>query len=358
MIHVLADENIAGLAAYFAHHDNVRLTTAHGRTLLDHAHPPVDALFVRSVTRIDENSLGALSALPAFIGTATLGIDHVDTTYLQQKAIHFASAAGSSKHSVAQYVITAILNARPDSLSTPIRLGIVGLGHIGGTLARYAKKLGWQVVGYDPFLPASKLNQDKTALYACDVISLHTPLTKTGAYPTWQMIDRAFLDALPPDTLLINAARGGIIDETALLSDIKNTGRQVVLDVFSAEPTPSRTLIEAVTFATPHIAGYTLDAKLRGTDMIYQAFCRAFGLPILSCLEDHLPDNPYHFSALITRLHQGDRFALQNFYDLKKDAAALTAALDSERVPAAAFDALRKNYPLKREWHFDETDQP
>ncbi|MDO4427330.1 MAG: 4-phosphoerythronate dehydrogenase [Moraxella sp.] len=358
MIHVLADENIAGLNAYLSRHDNIKLTTAHGRTLLAHADMPADALFIRSVTRINENSLAALPNLPRFVGAATLGIDHVDTAYLKKMGVDFASAAGSSKHSVAQYVITAILNARPESLTTPIRLGIVGLGHIGGTLARYAKKLGWQVVGYDPFLPASDLNQSKTALYACDVISLHTPLTKTGDFPTWQMIDRAFLDALPPDTLLINAARGSIIDETALLADIKKTGRQAVLDVFAKEPTPSRTLIGAVTFATPHIAGYTLDAKLRGTDMIYQAFCRAFDLPILSTLTDHLPESPYHFSALKTRLHQGDRFALQEFYDLKKDAAALNSAIDGECVPAAAFDSLRKNYPLKREWLFDDIDRP
>ncbi len=348
MLTVIADENIAQLDAYFAPHTSVRLIKMAGRDIINalHTHQP-DALLIRSVTPINEQALARTTTV-RFIGSATLGIDHVDTHYLHQRGISFANAIGSSKHSVAQYVITAIAHLRPFVWHTPICLGIIGLGHIGSTLARYAKELGWQVLGYDPFLPSSTLNNASlsTLLSQSDVVSLHTPLSTTGAHPTYQLINAERLDLLRPDTLLINAARGQVVDETALLANIARTKRQVVLDTFFYEPSVSGALLNALALATPHIAGYTLDGKLRGTDMIYQSFCAQFELKVMHTLSDFLPNNPHHWHHLKTHPH-----LLPTFYNIASDDQCLRATAQPDVTPKQ-FDALRKTYPLKREWIF------
>ena len=153
MLRVLADENIANLDDYLLCHQ-VELIKMAGRAIDRQSlitHQP-DALFIRSVTQVTQENLGDLSNTPLkFIGSATIGIDHIDIQYLADHHINFANASGCSKHSVAQYVITAILHAH-QSPKTNLRLGIIGLGNTGNTLARYAKRLGWQVFGFDPFL--------------------------------------------------------------------------------------------------------------------------------------------------------------------------------------------------------------
>lgn len=260
MLTILADENISGLGEYFAPHADVRIIHTTGRTLLDKVGEiRPDALFVRSVTPINADTLPVPSSVK-FVGTATLGTDHIDINFLNNQGIGFASAAGSSKHSVAQYVLTAILTLRPMTAFEPITLGIVGLGNIGQTLATYAKKLGWYVVGYDPFLPKSTLNNSDfdTLLKVSDVISLHTPLTKTGEYPTYRLMDGRAFQKMNECAMLINSARGQVVCETALINDVARTGRQVVLDVFFDEPSVSDTLLSHACLATPHIAGYSV----------------------------------------------------------------------------------------------------
>lgn len=350
MITLLADENIAGLDDYFALHTNINLIKATGRKIPDIISTiKPDALFVRSITPINDS----LSFLPKFIATATLGTDHIDFKFIKNNGIEFVSAQGSSKHTVAQYVITAILAIRPITLTRPARLGIVGLGNIGGTLAQYANRLGWQVLGYDPYLPPSDLNNSSfNELLAADIISIHTPLTFDGNHPTHQLINQQVFEKLASDTLLINAARGKIIDEHALIAWTKQGG-QAVLDVFCDEPTPKKSLIDSLCLATPHIAGYSLDGKLKGTDMVYRSFCQAFTLPVLSQIGDFLPPNPYHFDELIYQLKQGNFDKLAEFYNIKADDNAFRGVITGETVSAQAFDLLRKNYPLKREWAFN-----
>lgn len=347
---ILADENIAALDDYFAPHTNIRLIKLAGRQipeLLPTYRP--DIVLVRSVTPVNAKTFKEWQ--PKFVGTATLGIDHIDTKFLADNGIGFASAIGSSKHSVAQYVITAILTARPSVLTTRTTLGIVGLGNIGTTLAHYANELGWQVVGYDPFLPKSAINRhDFEQILACDIVSLHTPLTKTGDFPTYKIIDSSALAKMPASTLLINAARGQVVDNLALLDNIKKTHRQVVLDVFFDEPFVSKALLDNLTLATPHIAGYTLDAKLRGTQMMYQAICDKFELPILQTMDKLLPQNPYAWQTLKSALLQGDLSLLPQFYDIKQDDTAIRNLCGKDGVCPVDFDKLRKEYPLKREW--------
>lgn len=348
---VLADENIANLDDYLTHHP-VRIIRLKGRSIDQTAidtHRP-DALFIRSVTPITPDTIGDFGKV-RFIGSATIGTDHVDGEHLSAHGIAFGNASGCSKHSVAQYVITAILSLRPEYCGERIRLGIIGLGNIGGTLAKYAKDLGWQALGFDPFLPASKTNNSTLdELLSCsDVVSIHTPLTKDGKHPTHQLFDKTSLSALQDGTLLINTARGEIIHQTDLLHAIDKQNLQVVLDVFPHEPNVDQALIDRLAIATPHIAGYTLEGKLRGTDIIYQDFCRHFKLPIMQQLDPLLPPNPLSWTGFVEGVKNDTKGTLAHFYDIKKDDAALRAVSQDGVLPHD-FDALRKNYALRREW--------
>lgn len=355
-LRILADANIANVADYFTPEQMsaraVRLHCVAGRDITAQmlAQYRPDVLLLRSVTEVNAHLLADNDSVH-FVGSATIGTDHIDQDYLTQRGIVFANAAGCSKHSVAQYVLTAILSLRPSYWQQSIRLGIIGLGNIGSSLAAYAQDLGWQVLGYDPLLPVSSINNTRLdeVLSSSDVISLHVPLTTAmqSQHPTYHLINASRLAQMPAHTLLINTARGAVVSEADLLADMQQTQRQVVLDVFEHEPIVSGSLLDRLAVATPHIAGYTLEGKLRGTQMIYQALCDYLAISAQQRLDNLLPDNPYTWSAL---LKQPQR--LLAYYDIAGDDAVLRHALDASlgQVPGDAFDALRKSYRLRREW--------
>ena len=370
---IVADSNIASLDEFFNPvalgqntEKQVQVIRVAGRDinaqLLESLQP--DVVLIRSVTIIDQSLLANNNSVK-FVGSATIGTDHVDQDYLAERNITFANAAGCSKHSVAQYVVSAILTLRPQywqQSTTPLILGIIGLGNIGSTLARYASDLGWQVLGYDPLLAASDINNAslEQVLRQSDVISLHVPLTdkkdSQGAtngvvsnnisdFPTRHLINAGTLALMSPHTMLINTARGPVIDAAALEADIDATNREVVLDVFEHEPQIAESLLSKLAIATPHIAGYTLEGKLRGTQIIYDALCEKLAvLPVLS-MHQLLPLNTYLWSEL---KENSDR--LQKFYDIKKDDAALRNKVTQGKVKGSDFDQLRRDYHLRREW--------
>ncbi|WP_066802278.1 4-phosphoerythronate dehydrogenase [Moraxella oblonga] len=351
MITILADENIAHLHEYFDNH-HVRMIQLKGRDInqsfIDKYNP--DVLLIRSVTPINANVISNIKNVK-FIGSATIGTDHVDTDFLKKHHVHFTNAKGCSKHSVAQYVITAILTKNPHFINKKITLGIIGLGNIGKTLTQYAKDLNWEILGYDPYLPKSDLNNSdlENLLQKSDVVSIHTPLTKTGDYPTHQLFNKNTLSHLKNNAILINTARGEIINQEDLLTAIDNKNLQVILDVFPFEPTIDKVLLDKLQIATPHIAGYTTDGKLRGTDMIYQAFCHFFDLPILKNMNDLLPINDFYWQNLKDNLLDNNHHILKSYYDIIKDDISLRQ-ICCDVVLGSDFDKLRKNYELKREW--------
>ena len=367
-ITIVADINIASLSAFFnasmlgqVSEQTVNIITIAGRDisaqLLAELQP--DVLLIRSVTRVGQALLANNNSVK-FVGSATIGTDHVDQDYLAARNITFANAAGCSKHSVAQYVLTAILTLRPQywqQTMPPVTLGIIGLGNIGSTLAQYAMDLGWQVLGYDPLLPPSNLNNAslEQVLSQSDAVSLHVPLTdsKDGTrpsgsdYPTKHFIDANTLAMMPAHTLLINSARGPVINARDLEADIERTDRQVVLDVFEFEPEISERLLSKLAIATPHIAGYTLEGKLRGTQIIYDALCEKLAVIPVQSMHGLLPLNMFLWSEL--KMHP-DR--LIKFYNIMEDDAALRSKLADGQVKGADFDQLRRDYRLRREWQW------
>ena len=361
---IIADSNIASLEAFFNPKTlgqtadgtiarTVKIIEVAGREidaqLLAKIQPEV--LLIRSVTPINADLLADNRSVQ-FVGSATIGTDHVDQDYLAERGITFANAAGCSKHSVAQYVLTAALTLRPEYWEQAPRIGIIGLGNIGSTLAQYAQDLGWQVRGYDPLLPASATNNSSfdDVIGKSDIISLHVPLTncKTSAYPTMHLIDANALAAMRPDALLINSARGAVVDAQALENDTRNNERQTVLDVFEHEPQISAALLSTLSIATPHIAGYSLEGKLRGTQMIYDALCEHIGAAPTQTMHQLLPENLFLWSEL--RAHPEK---LPKYYAIMADDAALRAQLTEGEVNGKAFDQLRREYHLRREWQRD-----
>lgn len=345
---IVADENLALTDYFFADLGEIRHVA--GRHLQHQDVKDAELLLVRSVTQVNA-ALIEQTALK-FVGSATIGTDHLDQTALAQHNIAWSNAAGCNAQAVAEYVVTAIMQLQPDVLdqTTPFCLGIVGLGNVGKRLAHLADLLGWQVLGYDPFVqyPVVQQVELNELLQRADAVSLHVPITKTGEHATRHMINAQRLAEMPSHSILINAARGAVVQEAALIADIQRTGRRVVLDVFEHEPVISAELLDLLCLATPHIAGYSLEGKARGTQMIYDAYCTAFDLPHNKDFRTQLPEAENYFAGQDLKAVLKQR--LSQIYPITEDDAQLRACLHNAVVDQAAFDRLRKQYPLRREW--------
>ena len=351
---IVADENIPLLDAFFAGVGDIQRYP--GRTLDRAAVAEADILLVRSVTRVDR---ALLEGTPVrFVGTCTIGTDHLDLDYFKEAGIQWSSAPGCNARGVVDYVLGSLLTlAEIEGVELSSRTyGVVGAGQVGGRLIKVLRGLGWNVLVCDPPRQASEggdyVSLDEI-IARCDVISLHTPLDKTGDTPTWHLFDRARLQQLKQGAWLINAARGPVVDNSALREVLlEREDLQAVLDVWEKEPAVDVELAELCVIGTPHIAGYSLDGRQRGTAQIYQALCAHLGQPASIRLEDLLP-KPW--LAQVTLDAATDPvWALNTLcrgvYDPRRDDADFRRSLvgdsESQRL---AFDALRKHYPPRRE---------
>ena len=238
-----------------------------------------EALFVRTRTRVD----GALleGTRVRFVATATIGTDHLDIPYLEQSGIAWASAPGCNAQAVCDYVEECLrLNDRlaterplrcpTATLSDRLTLGIVGCGHVGSKVKAMAERRGMRVLVSDP--PKGLHTPLKQIAAEADVITFHTPLTRAGAYLTYHLCDAEFLVHCRPGTLIINAARGGVVDEEALL----HSGLPCAIDTWEGEPDINRALLRQAWLASYHIAGYSLEGKINASQQVLDAFCRFF----------------------------------------------------------------------------------
>ncbi|AOA59992.1 4-phosphoerythronate dehydrogenase [Acinetobacter larvae] len=347
-MNIIADENLALTDYFFADLGTVQQHA--GRQLQAAQLKDAELLLVRSVTAVNQALLQG-SAIK-FVGSATIGTDHLDIDYLEQQQITWANAAGCNAQAVAEYVIAAILAVQPQQLyrGQQFCLGIVGLGNVGTRLARVAERLGWRVIAYDPFCQSTQTQQVswQDVLAQSDAISIHVPLTHDGEHPTYHLFDQKALAQMPAHSMLINSARGAVVEEQALIENIMATGRAVVLDVFEHEPKISQQLLSLLSLATPHIAGYSLEGKARGTQMIYEAYCRSVALPTDKTFRSQLTtaESLYQNESLQDFLAQH----LTQIYAIREDDQKLRACLRHGQIEPAAFDDLRKHYPLRREW--------
>jgi erythronate-4-phosphate dehydrogenase len=351
---IVADENIPLLDAFFEHFGEIRRVP--GRSIDRATVEQADVLLVRSVTRVDRELLEGSKV--RFVGTCTIGTDHLDLDYFQQAGITWSSAPGCNARGVVDYVLGSLLTlAEIEGADLTQRtLGVVGAGEVGGRLVKVLQGLGWKVLVCDPPRQAAE-GGDYVSLEQiieqCDVISLHTPLTRRGAQPTWHLFDEKRLNQLKPGTWLINASRGPVVDNRALRQVLlQREDLQAVLDVWEAEPEVDVALAELCVLATPHIAGYSLDGKQRGTAQIYQAYCAFLGQAPQVSLNDLLPAP---WLAQVTLSGDTDpAWALamlcRGVYDPRRDDADFRRSLvGSVSEQRAAFDGLRKNYPSRRE---------
>lgn len=219
-----------------------------------------DALIVRTRTICNRQLLEGSRV--RFIATATIGYDHIDTEYLDETGIQWTNCPGCNATSVGQYVRNALLEAEQSGL---IRLceatvGIVGYGHVGKAVYNALYPYVGKILLNDPFLDLYDNLQD------CDIITFHTPLTTDGPYPTYHLANELFLSSLKHRPIIINAARGGVVDEEALLRAMDSGHvRQAIIDTWEGEPNINPTLLKRAFISTPHIAGYSADGKANAT---------------------------------------------------------------------------------------------
>jgi erythronate-4-phosphate dehydrogenase len=351
---IVADENIPLLDEFFAEFGTI--TRLPGRRIDAASVAEADLLLVRSVTPVNA---ALLKGSPVkFVGTCTIGTDHLDLDYFHQANIGWASAPGCNARGVVDYVLGSLLvlaEQHGQALASRT-FGVVGVGQVGGRLLKVLRALGWRVLACDPLRQAREGDDYvslEEVLRQCDVISLHTPLTREGEHATYHLLDQARLAALKPGTWLINASRGAVVDNQALREQLQQRDDlHVVLDVWEGEPQVDVELAGLCRIATPHIAGYSLDGKLRGTEQVYQAWCAHQGIAPRVQLAQLMPA-PW-LASLQLDARADLNWALSTLcravYDPRADDANFRRSLNAdEQARRAGFDALRKRYPVRRE---------
>lgn len=359
---IVADENIPALESMFGNESagNIQIQRVAGREMTAAQLDDADVLLVRSITQVNQALLGNARRLK-MVGTATIGTDHVDQTYLRDRGIPFFNAPGCNADAVVEYVLTVIHNILHDrkAVLNDVTVGIIGVGNVGGRLYERLRLLGVKLLLNDPprqqrdELCAEKSGNKsfvdlQTVLQQSDIICMHTPLVKKGLWPTQHLVAEAELMALKPGAVLINAGRGPVIDNKALLACLEQRDDlTVILDVWENEPYLQSALVERVLVATPHIAGYSYDGKLRGTHMLRCRFGEVFDFSQPKPLAEYLPQ------ALIHRVEVTNDVAIHDLmnlvYDPFRDDRALRKTLGRQDQPQQ-FDLLRKNYPIRREF--------
>ena len=364
---IVADDAIPWVEEAFSSlGSGTEISLVPGRTIDRAALSGAQVLLTRSVTRVDAALVGGSDL--AMVASATAGTDHVDASALDTFGIAFAHAPGCNAVAVAEYVLACIWRFWWAGLDQPARLpviGVVGYGNVGRRLVRRLDELGVEARVCDPFETAAIGARTKpdgappvahtldTLIDSCDVLTLHVPLTTDGPHPTRHLLDSDRLARfLARPTLLINSARGAVVDNRALVERGPGSPGLVALDVWEGEPDLRWDLLNdpRLVQTTPHIAGYSLEGKLRGTRMVYRAVCELVGAEPVWTGRHHLPgDLQLPFSPGGSD-HQQRRDALVGVSEVERDSAALQQLLTIKPAERPArFEALRKDYPLRRE---------
>ena len=353
---ILIDENIVHGRKLFEDYGEV--TFKPGRNIKAEDLKNIDVLLVRSVTKVDENLLRYAKKIK-FVGSCTAGIDHIDINYLMSKNIAFFSAPGSNKIAVSEYVLAVIMyyGKKYNFNFTDKVIGLVGMGNVGSYLYGLLKTLNLNVLICDPLIEKKGDHREFCDIeYICenaDIISLHCSLIHDANFSSYHLFNSDRLNNLKANTILINASRGDVIDEGAFLGgDIKNKFH-ITLDVFENEPFINKKILSYVDLFTPHIAGYSVEGKIKGSWMIYDDFCGYFGY-----------DKKYEFCELLPTVKK-DFFIdgevnnkkimqlIEFAYNVEKESSDFSKTLcttKSKNDIGKEFDLFRKNYAQRREF--------
>ncbi len=230
-----------------------------------------DALIIRTRTKVNGSLLEGSAV--QFVATATIGYDHIDTNYCDEHGIYWMSCPGCNAQAVCDYIEECLCELAVPEYSM---VGVVGVGHVGSLVAKMAERKGYNVLLNDP--PKNIGQSIREIEEKCDFITFHTPIMRAGLYPTYHLCDEDFLRHCKPNAIIVNAARGGVVDEAALLA----SGKRFVLDTWENEPHMNAEVVMRAELASFHIAGYSVEGKLNASQMCLDAFSAHFGTPILS----------------------------------------------------------------------------
>jgi erythronate-4-phosphate dehydrogenase len=348
---IIADQNIPLVKNVFSGIGDITLVS--GRDINNAILKDCEILLVRSITKVDRSLLENTKV--KFVGTATIGTDHIDVKYLDEALIKFTSAPGSNADSVAEYMVSALLNLEQKlNMSLPgKKIGIIGCGNVGSRVKRRMEVLGLNCLVCDPLLEDKQNGGDflplEKVLGESDIVTVHVPLEKSGRYPTLGMINDEFLSGMKNGAILFNTSRGKVMDEKALFN---NSGKLsgLVLDVWLSEPQINVDTLDIADIATPHIAGYSYDGKIRGTKMLYDALCDFLAIKKECDFNEYLkPETPPVIDIRDSNNAVFD--AVNSAYPIMTDDGNLRKIKDIENVSRGRyFDKLRKEYPVRREF--------
>jgi erythronate-4-phosphate dehydrogenase len=346
-LNIIVDRNVRGAESTFGRHG--RLTFLDGRSICPGHLEDAEALIIRTATRVDHKLLRGCPV--GFVGTTSIGTDHLDIEFLNRQGISWANAPGCNADSAAQYTLAMIWLAcrRLDRNLADLRVGIIGRGNVGSRLLQLLTALGVKCVANDP--PLSE--QGVTGLVSLDealkqdIVSLHVPLDRTGPYPTYRFISSDEMIQMPDGALLVNAARGDVVDGDALEAELSSGRLHAALDVWPGEPNFNSSLLELSCVATPHVAGYSEDGKRNGTRQVYEAFCSWSGLSPAAPVPPDIPKPVLELPDAGHALSQAlDSTCFVNQHD--QEMRRLIPLDEAQR--AVEFDRLRKDYPMRRDF--------
>ena len=349
---VVVDENIIFAEEAFAEFDSPYLIN--GRSITNKVLLDADVLIVRSITEVDENLLRNTPV--KFVGTATIGTDHIDIEYLLQNKINFADAKGCNADSVAEYVFTALLKIAVDekiSLSQ-ISIGIVGVGNIGSRVAKLAEVLGMKVLINDPPKERAGIGSGYVPLdeiLKADIISLHVPLNKAGIDKTVHLLNDQNLKKIKRGGIIINTSRGPVSDNNALLNETKTKHFKLILDVWENEPDINIDLLKITKIGTAHIAGYSLEGKTNGTKIIYNSLCKNLNKkPVWEPLLKKTGETTLSIEPGET-IEEKLYHLFSSIYNIERDDKKLKGIYNQGTYKIKEhFDNLRKEYAVRREF--------
>ncbi len=348
-VKIVADDKIPYLRGALEQYTEV--TYLPGKDITRDSITDADALLIRTRTKCNESLLEGTKV--RFIGTATIGYDHIDTRYCKRNNIFWTNAPGCNSSSVQQYIGAALFRIASDSrISLKARtIGIIGVGNVGSKVARLAEILGMKVLLNDP--PRARNEGEKgfvninTVLNESDIITVHVPLIMTGQDRTYHLFDHEAFEKLKTGSWFINSSRGEVAETVSLKSLHRSSGRiSAVIDVWENEPEIDRELMSEVFIATPHIAGYSADGKANGTAMAVNSLCRYFDLPLNNWYPGDVP-SPEVPEIDIDGAGKSDEEilgeAVLHSYNIRADSERLLSS-------PSEFEKQRGDYPLRREF--------